>query len=68
MDRRAVLKKKQNLEEKDEEEILKLEELIAEECQEENRKKVIENLSGLDGNNGNLSHQGIWKAKKEMFF
>jgi hypothetical protein len=27
----------------------------------------MENLKDLDGNNGNLNHQGVWKAKKKCF-
>ena len=45
----------------------KLEETIAEKCEEMNRKKVTENFVSIGGNNGNLSHQGIWKIKKKYF-
>ena len=44
MDRRSKLKKKENLKEDDEQDILDIEIKIAEKCQDENRKKVIENF------------------------
>ena len=65
--RRNILKKKEQLSEKDEEEINTLEEIIAQECEDENRKKVKENFNELGGNDGNVNHQGIWKAKRKCF-
>ena len=67
LSKRSHLKKKDELNEKEEEEIVTLERLIAEQCEEENRKKVVDNFKDLDGNNGNLNHQGVWKAKKKYF-
>ena len=58
---------KRDLEEKDEAEIVNLEYLIAEKCEEENRKKVIDNFKEMEGQHGNVSHQGIWKNKKKLF-
>ena len=62
MERRQKLKKKSVLSvisEKEEEEIRNLELMIAEACEEENRKKIIDNFKDMDGNNGNLNHQGV---------
>ena len=66
MDRRSKLKKKENLKEDDEQEILDIEIKIAEKCQDGNRKKVIENFGLMAGNDGNLHHQGIWKNKSNL--
>ena len=41
--------------------------MISEACEDENRKKVLDNFKEVNGNNGNLSHQGVWKLKKKMF-
>ena len=68
MERRQKLKKKSVLSvisEKEEEEIRNLELMIAEACEEENRKKIVDNFKDMDGNNGNLNHQGVWKAKRK---
>ena len=67
MEKRRKFKKKDSLNEKEEVELSKLEETIAEKCEEMNRKKVTENFVSIGGNNGNLSHQGIWKIKKKYF-
>ena len=67
LDRRNNLKKKEKLDEEDDELISFLEEKIADECEDENRKKIMENFNDLDGNNGNLNHQGVWNAKKKYF-
>ena len=67
MEKRKMLKKKQNQTEDDEEEISNLELAIAEKCQEINRNKVIKNFGDLGGNSGNLKHQGIWNIKKKFF-
>ena len=67
LDRRSTLKKKENKDEKDDDEILNLEALIAEECQDENKKKVVDNFRDINGSDGNLNHQGVWKAKKRYF-
>ena len=67
LDKRKKIKNKTDLNEKDEEEIVKIEEKIAEMCQEGNRKKVMENFSDMDGADGNLVHQVVWKTKKKMF-
>ena len=67
MKKRSLLKSKENLEEADEEEISRLESLIADKCQEENRKKVMDNFGQMDGKDGILNHQGIWKNKKKLF-
>ena len=67
MDERNKLKKKQILDDNDEEELVKLESLISNACQDENREKVVNNFKDINGNNGNLSHQGVWKLKKKHF-
>ena len=65
--RRMILKKKLHMTENEEEEIITLEEKIAEECEDLNRKKITDNFKELDGNNGNLNHQGVWKTKRKIF-
>ena len=67
LERRRKLKSKQVVSERDEEEIELIEEKIAEKCQEGNRRKVMENFGEMDGVDGNLVHQGIWKTKKKLF-
>ena len=67
MEKRRLLKKKDCLEEKEEEELNNLEEKIANKCEELNRNKVTENFKTVGGDDGNLSHQGIWKIKKSIF-
>ena len=59
LDKRANLKKK--------DELWNLEVKIAELCEEENRQKVVENFKEMDGGNGNLNHQGVWKTKRKIF-
>jgi len=53
--------------ENEEEEIITLEEKMAEECEDLNRKKITDNFKELDGNNVNLNHQGVWKTKRKIF-
>ena len=67
LDRRSSLKKKQELNEKEEEELFQLDGLIARECEEENRNKVVDNFKEMDGGDGNLNHQGVWKVKRKQF-
>ena len=67
MERRKQLLKKQLLEENEEEEITKIEETIADLCQEGNMKKVMENFSDMNGADGNINQQGVWKTKKKLF-
>ena len=67
IEKRKVLKKKDKLSEADEEEIVRLEALVAEKCQDTNRQKVVDNFCDLGGNDGNLQHQGIWKIKRKVF-
>ena len=65
MERRRKLKKKETLNEKEDDELNKIEESIAEKCEEANRKRVNDNFKDIGGNEGNLSHQGIWSVKKK---
>jgi hypothetical protein len=67
MEKRRILKKKNSLNEKEEEELSKLELNIAEKCEDLNRKKVTDNFKANNGSEGDLSHQGIWKIKKKYF-
>ena len=67
LNKRNKMKKNNNLSEKDEEELFILEKNIANECEEQNRRKGMENLNDLDGNNGNLNNQGVLKAKRKGF-
>ena len=67
MDKRKLLKAKVDITDDDEEEIVNLEKEIADKCQEENRKMVVDNFKELEDANGNVSHQGIWKTKKKFF-
>ena len=41
--------------------------MIADECENVNRKKVIDTFKDIGDNDGNLSHQGVWRAKKKHF-
>ena len=65
--KRKILKAKQNISEKDEEKLAELEAEISDSSQDENHRKVVDNLLDLDGNNGNLNQQGVWKMKKKLF-
>ena len=57
MEKRKKLKMKQNITEDDEEEIVKLEVMIAEACEEKNRLKIMENFKEMDGRgDGHLQH------------
>ena len=67
MEKRRKLKKMESLNESDEIELKKVEETIAEKCEESNRKRVSENFKDIGGNTGNLCHQGIWNIKKKYF-
>ena len=67
MSKRSKLKKKDLLDEEEEEEIILLENLIAEKCEETNRKKVMENFGEMNGYHGGLNHQGVWKNKRKLF-
>ena len=67
MDKRKDLKSKEVIEEKDEEEIVNIENLIADKCLEANRKNVLDNFRGMERMDGNMNHQGIWKMKKKYF-
>ena len=48
MDKRKGLKSKEVIEEKDEEEIMNIENLIADKCLEANRKNVLDNFRGME--------------------
>ena len=67
MEERKLLKLKDDLNEEEEENLISLEKMIAEACEEINRSKVIENFKDIDGGDDNLSHQGVWKAKQKYF-
>ena len=67
MERRRTMNKKDDLTDKDEEELTGLESDIASMCEELNRKKVNDNFNGIGGKDGNLKHQGIWNIKKKYF-
>ena len=67
MNERKKLKKKQSLNDEEEEKLIKMENMISEACEDENRKKVLDNFKEINGSNGNLSHQGVWKLKKKHF-
>ena len=64
LERRRKLKSKQVVCEKDHEEIEEIEEKIAEKCQEENKRKVMDNFSEMDGLDGNLVHQGVGRQSR----
>ena len=65
IEKRRTLKKKDILEDQEEEELMNIEMNIASICEESNRKKVNDNFKTLGGNDGDLLHQGIWKIKKK---
>ena len=58
---------KENLSEDEEDEISGLEMEIAEACEDENRNKIVDNFKELNGNSGNVDHQGVWKTKRKCF-
>ena len=66
MEKRRNLKRKDILDEKEEEELKQLEETIANKCEEVNKKRVVDNFKELD-NQGDVNHQGIWKVKNKYF-
>ena len=66
LDRRKKLKNRQLISEKDEDEIDEIEQKISEKCQERNKNKVVEAFGELNDVDGNLAHQGIWKAKQKF--
>ena len=66
MEERRKLKRKEILEENEEEKLSQLEEKIAEKCEDINKKRVVENFKELE-NVGDVNHQGIWEGKKEIF-
>ena len=53
--------------EEEENDLIKIESMIADACEDKNRSKVMDNFKNVNGNNGNLSHQGVWKLKKNIF-
>ena len=67
MEKRRKLKKKESLDEKEEVELNDLEKIIAEKCEELNRKRVTENFNDIHNDQGNVSHQGIWSIKRKYF-
>ena len=67
MEKRTQLKKKLDINESEEEELINLEKLIAEACEDANRAKVVDNFKDIGGDGDNLSHQGVWKTKKRLF-
>ena len=58
----AYLKKNNDLDEKVDEEIINIENQISSECEDENRKKVVDNFKDMNEGSGNLNHQGVWKT------
>ena len=66
MEKRREFIRKDILNEDEENELHTLEENIAMKCEEINKKKVMENFGELV-NQGDVSHQGIWKIKKKYF-
>ena len=67
MNKRSKLKKKEVIEEDDEQEIFNLEGLIAQMCEDKNRQKVMKNFGEMNGTDGGLNHQGVWKNKRKLF-
>ena len=61
MEKRRLFKKKEFLEDHEEDELHNLEEEIANKCEELNRNKVADHFKAVGGYDGNLSQQGIWK-------
>ena len=41
--------------------------MIAEKCEDANRKKVLDNFGEMNSADGNLNHQGVWKTKRKVF-
>jgi hypothetical protein len=67
MEKRRTLKKKDILEDPEEEELINIEMNIASICEESNRKKVNDNFKTLGGNDGDLLHPRNLEDKKEIF-
>ena len=47
--------------------IIILEGLIAQMCEDKNRQKVMKNFGEMNGTDGGLNHQGVWKNKRKLF-
>ena len=67
MDKRSQLKKKIDLTENEEEEMLSLEKLIADKCEEKNRRQVVDNFGEMDGDDGVLNHQRCLEEQEKAF-
>jgi Txe/YoeB family toxin of Txe-Axe toxin-antitoxin module len=68
MDERKELKYRINQKNEDlEEELKQTEKLIANECAEENRQKVIDSFQTLAGNSDLVNTNGMWNIKKKVF-
>ena len=67
MERRKYYIKKDVLSEKELNDLAKIEEDIANLCEDSNKEKIIENFKQLGTADGNVNHQGIWKVKKKIF-
>ena len=67
MERRKTLKKKDVLDDNEEEELMNIERDIASLCEESNRKRVTDNFKSIGGNYGDLLYLGIWSIKKKYF-
>ena len=73
LDERKILKQKiklsndENLLPQLEKEIDEIDVKIAEECSEENYKKVRDNFGKLSNDAGTLNNNGLWKIKKKIF-
>ena len=65
--RKKLEKNKSDLTKNEEENIEHIEELIADKCEDVNKKKDMDHFQELAGNEGILKHQGIWKIKRKVF-
>ena len=67
MEKRRQYLMKTYLEDVEEKELANIEDEIANECENANKQKVVDNLNSLASENGDVNYQGIWQIKKKIF-
>ena len=65
LDKRRALKNKHDEESK--KELDKVEIELADKCAEENRRKIIDQIEGLECNDGGVNSGRLWKLRKKLF-
>ena len=64
LDRRRALKNK--LDDESKKELNKVEIELADKCAEENRRRIIDEIKGLDCNDGGVNSGRLWKLRKKL--